>query len=292
MKKFFVTSDIHGFYYEFIRDLTNAGFDINNQNHVLIVLGDIFDRGKQPLEIYKFLRELPKERRILVRGNHELLLKQLVDRGFAENHDFHNKTVDTLFQLCGYDDFDSFTVERYKEQSLRNIRYGTAAYEQLREKWNKKSRDVYHSAIVKDILDWIASDEWCNYYETKDYIFVHSFIPVRQYIDFTKSELLGKIVYSQEPTYREDWRNATQYEWEDAVWGCPWKQAKDGLNQTGKIIVCGHWHTSDFYNNLTKIKKKYTAENNPIFKSDKYKIIGIDACTALSREVNVFIFEE
>ncbi len=292
MKKFFVVSDIHGFYDEFIRDLTNAGFDITNQDHVLIVLGDIFDRGKQPLQVYKFLRELPKERRILVRGNHEILLKQLVDRGFAEKHDYHNKTVDTLFQLCGYDDFDSFIVEKYKEQSLRNIRYGTADYEQLKEKWNKKISDVYHSAIIKDILDWIASDEWCNYYETNDYIFVHSWIPVQEHIDWQKSLAYEFVVKYDSDTFREDWRNATQIEWEDAMWSCPWERAKAGLNKTSKTIVCGHWHTSDFYNNLTKIKKKYTAENNPIFKSDKYKIIGIDACTVLSREVNVFIFEE
>ena len=287
MKKYFVVSDIHGFYDEFIRDLIDAGFDVNNQEHILIVCGDIFDRGKQPLEIYKFLREFPRERRILVRGNHEILLKELVDRGFALSHDNSNKTTDTLYQLCGYESCYAFDKERYKEQALKHIEYGTLEYENFRTKWINKSRDVFHSAIVKDILDWIASDEWCNYYETKDYIFVHSWLPLKTHIEQT---IYGfKVV---EDGYRDDWRNATQAEWNDAMWGCPWKKAQSGYNETGKTIVCGHWHTSDFYNNLTKIKKKYSIENNPIFKSDKYKIIGIDTCTALSKRVNVFTFEE
>ena len=144
---------------------------------------------------------------------------------------------------------------------------------------------------IKEILDWIYSDEWVNYYETNDYIFVHSWIPVEEHIDFNKSLACGMIIKTGVDTYREDWRNATQTEWEDAMWPCPWKRAKEGLNKTGKTIVCGHWHTSDFYNNLTKQEKK-DINHNPIFKSKRYKLIGLDTCTVVTHKVNVFIFEE
>ena len=74
------------------------------------------------------------------------------------------------------------------------------------------------------------------------------------------------------------------------MWGCPWKKAKEKLNQTGKTIICGHWHTSDFFNNLTKQKKnKY---NCPLFISKRYKLIGLDACTAASGKINVLVLEE
>ena len=46
MPKFFVVSDIHGFYDIFIDALDKAGFDKNNEEHYLICCGDYFDRGK------------------------------------------------------------------------------------------------------------------------------------------------------------------------------------------------------------------------------------------------------
>lgn len=48
MKTYFVCSDIHGYFNEWMSSLKDAGFDISNNDHILIVLGDIFDRGGQP----------------------------------------------------------------------------------------------------------------------------------------------------------------------------------------------------------------------------------------------------
>lgn len=44
---YFVTSDIHGFYTIFKKALKKAKFDINNKDHVLIICGDLFDRGEE-----------------------------------------------------------------------------------------------------------------------------------------------------------------------------------------------------------------------------------------------------
>ena len=99
MKKYFVCSDIHGFYKEWMISLKKAGYDRNDENHVLIVLGDIFDRGPDPYKIYKFLTSLPDERLILVRGNHELLLLDLVKRKIEYDYDHSNGTYQTLISL-------------------------------------------------------------------------------------------------------------------------------------------------------------------------------------------------
>lgn len=294
--KYFVISDIHGFYNYAIEDLKKAGYDKDNSNHTLIVCGDIFDRGTQPLEVYKFLRSIPKERRILIRGNHEILLRELVKRGYIESHDRHNGTGDTIYNLAGYGSEKFFISDRFKEQEevLKTTMYDSAEYNAWHDMWYKKERAVYKNDLIKEILDWIASDEWVNYYETKDYIFVHSWIPVQEHYDLAKSLAYDIPIKSGPDTYREDWRNATQTEWEDAMWPCPWQNAKLGLNKTGKTIVCGHWHTSDFFNNLKNKNstKKYNIHNNPIFKSKRYKLIGLDACTAVTALINVFIFEE
>lgn len=291
--EYFVFSDCHGFYTELIRDLTSAGYDKNNENHHLIVCGDIFDRGTQPLEIYNFLRSIPKERRTLIRGNHEILLKDLVARGYAESHDIHNGTLDTLYYLHELPSEKEYTHDFYRECTQSGAKWGTALYKQIQNKYESQRREIW-SGLVKEIIDWIDSDEWVNYYETKDYIFVHSWVPVQEYIDWEKSMSAGIIIKSDKDSYREDWRNATQQEWNDAMWGCPWKKAKAGLNKTDKTIVCGHWHTSDFYNNLKNknCKKKYTINENPIYESKRYKLIGLDTCTSVTKKINIFTFEE
>ncbi len=286
MNSYFISSDIHSFFDEWQDALKKKGFDINNPEHILVLLGDIFDRGNKSLEVYNFLKSLPKERRILVRGNHEILLRQLVARGFAERHDYSNGTYDTLFQLMGYPSEEEFTHQMYRDQARRHIEYGTPEFENYRTFWRNARNKAFNNPIIKEILEWIASDEWIDYWETSNYIFVHSWIP----LGYTLRKDTSGVLYRTNPQYREDWRNATKWEWEDATWGCPWQKALAKLNQTGKTIVCGHWHTSDFFNHLTKQKKD--VYDCPIFKSKRYKLIGLDACTAGSHKVNCLVLNE
>lgn len=304
MKKYFVVSDIHGFYNELIRDLKNAGWDDNNPNHILISCGDIFDRGRQPLEVYNFLRSIPKERRILIRGNHEILLKEMYNKCYAESHDKVNGTYQTAIDISDEledKEFELRLKEKFFNEKVEpefNDKGYTEEYQEYRDLLLNESKlrnhRIFKNKKLKEILDWIDSGEWVNYYETKNYIFVHSWIPVQHHIDFEKSMWIGYFVKSSPDSYREDWRNATQQEWDDAMWPCPWKNAQLGLNQTGKTIVCGHWHTSDFFNNLKNKNstKKYDINNNPIYKSKRYKLIGLDTCTVVTKKINVFTFEE
>ena len=287
-KKYFITSDIHGFFNEWQLALNKKHFDINNPNHIIVVCGDIFDRGTQPLEVYKFLKNLPKER-ILIRGNHEYLLKDLVRRGFVESHDIHNGTIDTLYYLQGLPSEIEHIHEFYRELDRYDAEYGSPLYNQIQLKYENQKRSIWNG-LVKEILDWIYGDEWTNYWETPNYIFVHSWIPVTEHGYITKSLSYDYFFKDGPDTFREDWRNATQTEWNDAMWGCPWQKAYLKLNQTGKTIVCGHWHTSDFFNHLTKQHK--SIYDCPIFKSKRYKLIGLDACTAGSKKVNCLVLEE
>ena len=67
MKKYFVSSDIH-ILTPCIKELNKTGFDLNNEEHILIICGDLFDRGSESIKLYEFIKSLPKERRILIRG--------------------------------------------------------------------------------------------------------------------------------------------------------------------------------------------------------------------------------
>ena len=70
-KKLFFCSDIHGYYDVMINALNEAGFDENNPNHLLVVLGDIFDRGEQAVQVYEYLKRLnDKKKAVVVSGNH------------------------------------------------------------------------------------------------------------------------------------------------------------------------------------------------------------------------------
>ena len=43
MKKYFITSDTHGFYIPLIRELDKKRFDLKNKDHILVLCGDLFD---------------------------------------------------------------------------------------------------------------------------------------------------------------------------------------------------------------------------------------------------------
>lgn len=86
-----------------------------------------------------------------------------------------------------------------------------------------------------------------------------------------------------------------------AIWGCPYKIYQaccfEQEDRKGEILVSGHWHTSDFYNQLlcTNEMEKWLdiKKENPIFKSELFPgLIGLDTCTALTKKVNILIIKE
>ena len=85
--KYFVVSDIHSCFSELKKSLDRVKFDRNNPEHMLIVCGDIFDRGEEAVETFNFLYSLNKKNCILIRGNHEELYLNLLEKDFPENHE-------------------------------------------------------------------------------------------------------------------------------------------------------------------------------------------------------------
>ena len=269
--KNFVVSDIHSFYTPLITALKEAGYDKDNPDHRLIVCGDIFDRGDESLEVYNFLRSIPKERRVLIRGNHEYLFKSCVRKFLPAPHDFTNGTVNSVCTLA------------QNEKEAENF-YNVACtdpynIEKQEEIWKK----LTSNPIFKEIIDWIFnSGEWVDYYEYKEYIFVHSFIPLGI------NKKMGGYTYYYKPNWREC---ATPEEFEVAAWGCPYKLFDEGYFKEeaakGKILVCGHWHCSDFHYHYEGTENQFS--DFSIYKGKN--LIAIDKCTAKTNQVNVLVIE-
>ncbi len=141
--KYFVSSDIHGFFDEWQNALKEKGFELNNPEHKIILCGDLFDRGRQPKEIIDFILK-HKDKVILIRGNHEDLMEQMIERNFSTYGDLCNGTAETI-------------VDLYLEW-------------QIGEKDFKK---IAKETRLQKVLDMCI-----DYYETEHYIFVHGWIPI------------------------------------------------------------------------------------------------------------------
>lgn len=257
--KYFVVSDIHSFYLELKSALRLAGFEKRNKNHTLIVCGDVFDRGPDTVGVYKYLKSIPKSRCILIKGNHELLYEDLLKKRFPDSYDFSNHTVDTFCQIAGYSTEILTPKYWYKLDE-------TEPYERIQQAWQEIVKEVKQSPITA----WLRSDQWKPWYEVGNYIFVHSFIPLRN-VDGLPSYYIDNCRFE----YFKDWREtATQLEIEDSTWGCPYQQYLDGYfkeeEAKGKILVCGHWVVTDFRQHISN---KWSDSTNIYYSRH---LIGLD----------------
>ncbi len=284
-KTYFVTSDIHGYASVLKESLKEKGFDKRNPNHILIVCGDVFDRGTEPLEVYKFLKSIPKKRCILIKGNHESLYFDLLKKKFPESHDFSNGTVGTFIQIAGYD----LDVE-YELRLGYHMSYGSYFSDEFiesecQDKWRDIKRKVKESEITK----WLKSKQWVNYYELDKYIFVHSFIPLIFKPDrgFDNEDYCIYYGWTQYFDEKPNWRDSTDTEWNTAMWGCAYRFFDAGLfnqeKEKGKVLVCGHYRCSEFNQHYLNLNTDdaYIGEN----------LIALDATTALSNKCNILVIE-
>ena len=227
-QRFVIISDVHGFYDKMMDALNKVNFD--PETDFLISCGDEWDRGKQPLEVMKFFDSL--ENKAIIRGNHTQLFEDLCLRQYPDYYDKSNGTLDTVKILGDYNldkEFDLCCERAYN-----------------------KTRKFRNSMV--------------NYFETKNYIFTHSFVPLL-----------------------EDWRNATQREWNEAMWGNPYTLSERGYLPE-KTLVFGHFHTS-----YPRYKYHSEHEWGPLANFEPYYgdgYIAIDGCTAYSGQVNVLVLED
>lgn len=260
MKCYFCVSDVHSFFKELMTALDNAGFEKDNPEHILCVLGDLFDRGDETVQCFEFIKELNSQNRLIyIRGNHEDLLNYCVNEihaGIVPSwHHFANGTVKTICQFCG--------------QSERIV------YDSTRVVYDSTWRDEI-CETMQPILDFI--DENCvDYAEIGDYILTHAWVPTYNYL--------------------EDFRDADKSDWEQARWSNGmemWKNPKNRIE--GKTVMVGHWHCSWGWSHIRQERKEWPQKNRKDWQKSFEPfvddgIVAIDACCAYSGKINVVILE-
>lgn len=283
-KKYFIASDVHSCYTALKEALKVSGYDINNENHILILNGDLFDRSNETLELYNFIKSIPKERKILIQGNHELLFKELLEAELPGHHDAHNGTLDTFCQIAGVPVGSFDTIARGGWPTIAE-----------KDAWKKVQTKVKKS----EIAEWICNKEnWVDYYEFDKFIITHAFIPTK--LDPTLNQLDIK-VYLSYPPYRIparyyfpmlNWRiEATELDWYDAKWLdaadlYAHKKFKAEVDN-GKVLIVGHKWCEQFYGPVSYKKAPLTSKP---FCSDH--LIAIDGRVFDTGVMNVLVINE
>ena len=254
--KYFVVADIHGFYDEFIKSITLAGFDENNKEHMLITLGDNFDRGRQPYQVYMYLKRLKnKNKCILVKGNHEDLMIDAIDRGYTMYHDVINGTVKSMCDLV-------HEINPNMESSVDDI------IECLRKS------PIY--SFMKNMID---------YYETEGFIFVHGFIPVLKQYNY-------KTYLNDWRNHKEEFKKAR---WENGMENVIKYNIKEpGKTIVVGHWHASYGNVRKKYPNQSdEIYRYLEYEDDQLFRTYYGDgVIGLDSCTVRSGFVNCLVIED
>ena len=89
---------------------------------------------------------------------------------------------------------------------------------------------------------------------------------------------------------KEDWRDASQAEWNQAMWVNPLDMVQSGFS-IEKQIVCGHWHCSVGWAHEKGLSEfGDDACFDPYYYQDK--LIMIDSCVAHTKKINVLVIED
>lgn len=176
----FALSDIHGRPIK-LKDFIDLGFDISNENHHIILLGDYFDRYPNNPMVLKFCLDLKakiKERAHFLYGNHDDYLQRFVNEIYNQ--------ADKIGETIKLDPDLMMRWSRNGGQiTIRQLFGGIKRPAKLTLKKLEKLKKI------QEFLDLLEP-----YFETNHYIFTHAGINAQRDIDFWDREL----IFSTNPT--------------------------------------------------------------------------------------------
>lgn len=252
-KNIYIISDLHNHYTITVDALKEAGYDENNSNNLLVVLGDILDRGPEALEVFNWLYKLTSEgKAIVLSGNHHPMFISFLEGSTDPFNYFNNGLNETIADFWHRSiPFETWCLLDGKcEQNLQSYC-----------KWCKIcSEDI--NKEYPDLLPWLKSLP--DYLETKSFIMTHGTID-------------GNC---------PDWHNPPNG-WEDCHWAKP-RDFMQPFTNIDKTIIVGHIDCGTLReeNHLGK------PNDYSICKRIDEKIIGLDTCTILTKKINVLVIED
>lgn len=299
--RYYIVSDVHSHFSFMKESLLEKGFLPHED--ALVVAGDLFDRGKESLELLEYIENLPHK--ILIRGNHEFeflnTVYNILHYGYPEDHQYHNGTVETLFHLS--------------REIPEDVSVSKALINKYEEKYgdNKTRLLLKKVALNMNIMKFIKmiEEEFINYFELGDYIICHAWIPSDysgpcsiyslgsdyRYAPYWKneemknlykgkwlSEIPDEALVRKALSYDPDWKEASLGRWEEASWANPLYMGEMDILPSGKTIISGHIHTRLYW------EGEEGKSSDDIYFGKNF--IGLDARTYYSHKVNVLILDE
>jgi serine/threonine protein phosphatase 1 len=236
-----------------MKSLCDAGFDKNNDNHKIIVCGDLFDRMDETVLVYSFAKEMDALGRLVyVMGNHESLLFDCVNdikRGLIPGaHHFHNGTVKTICQLCGESEW---------------IMYDPT--------WRDKILST-----MQPVLDWIKKT-CVDYFEFGDFVFVHGWVPCYDGLDDFRDAT------------KHDWEQAR---WGNGMrmWANQACRVEGKTVVCGHFHCSWGWsHIRQERKEFPPLNRADWEKSFEPFVDDG--IIAIDSCVAYTNKINCIVLE-
>lgn len=150
--KLFVFSDVHGEHEALVQGLREAGYDSSNPSHKLVCIGDLFDRGPGSKRLFDIMM---KGQNIWIKGNHETMLEEALEKGLDGEFVFFNMLHNGLDK----------TISSFSDYNLD----GVVSMGQLELAIKRARAYTRGGKTVLSVLKTLPL-----YYETKNYIFVHA----------------------------------------------------------------------------------------------------------------------
>ena len=254
----YAVSDIHGHYDVLMDTILDSSFDPDDEDDLLVVCGDMFDRGGQSLAVYEYLKGLwDNKRAVIIKGNHEQMFIDYLEGNNISPFNYIRNGLDETFAefLHCTKPFESWCVV----EDIKNPTYGDFA------EWVAHAREEINDEYP-ELLPWLKSLPY--YFETDLYIFTHGAID----------------------TEVEDWRRPCcvrngKTDWDALIWDDGSFFGKT-IRNTDKNVVIGHFGT----NHLRKIynlHERYGENDYSTLIRDDGRVIALDSTVAISKKLNL-----
>ncbi len=195
MKKYFILSDIHSQFDLFESAIIKAGFEKSNPNHIMIIAGDILDRGSQGDLLIRYLEELIRiDRLIGVIGNHDAFLIDILNHNYLLDKVVFNIEKNGFIETLKLGSKKPITD--INEPTLDLIRETFENEYEVFTKWIKELPlylEYNHHVIVHGFLDF-SLDDW---HETSNRFAVWE----RGYNNSVPKNFTKKIIFGHTPNY-------------------------------------------------------------------------------------------
>jgi len=262
--KFFVVSDVHGEYDAMIEALQQAGFDKSNPDHFFVSLGDSFDRGPKSREIYQFFVNLNKDRKKIVKGNHDVMFQEYLEKGmegeFVLFNILHNGLGETIKSFSHLDTPDVTSYEILDEYShyIRDEYYGIKEFFEMMPLWFETDHTIMvHAGLNPRVPDWKLTDE---HYALWDIADAHLGVPT------TKKIIIFGHYHADQVAEQARREGIKVFDVKD----CP------VMGLSNQIYFASFGNVDEFGSKIIPNANK----------------VAIDGCTNLTHKVNVLVFED